>query len=215
MVKDYYKILEIEPTANAAELKAAYRKLALQFHPDKNPGDKYALSQFYLVKEAYETLSSQSLKDEYLKERWLSKANNEKLGTEANTPENILHRFLNANKKMQQFDAFRMDKKGIASEIHSLLNSNNIAILNEFNEQQINQEIINQAIQMVSSLHPSQTEKIFVALKKINGGEASVKSISEAEKEIKQQATFNRLTPWLIALAVIFLCILIFVASKN
>ena len=94
MVKDYYKILEIIPTANSTEIKAAYRRLALQFHPDKNPGDKYALSQFYLVKEAYETLSSRSLKEEYLKLRWLSKVKNEKLDSTSNTPETILHQFL-------------------------------------------------------------------------------------------------------------------------
>jgi curved DNA-binding protein CbpA len=50
---DYYQILQIKPTATNAEIKAAYRKLAKLFHPDKNPG---AEEKFKIIKEAYETL---------------------------------------------------------------------------------------------------------------------------------------------------------------
>ncbi len=101
MIKDYYKILGVEPTANSAEIKNAYRKLALQYHPDKNPDDKFALAQFYLVKEAYETLSTPRMRDEYFKQRWLSQMYNRKFDNTANTPENILLKLIDANKKEQ------------------------------------------------------------------------------------------------------------------
>lgn len=214
MVKDYYKILEIIPTANSTEIKAAYRRLALQFHPDKNPGDKYALSQFYLVKEAYETLSSRSLKEEYLKLRWLSKVKNEKLDSTSNTPETILHQFLEAGKKIQQYDAFRVDKKGIEGEILSLLNANNISLLNDFSELPVNEEIIRLAIQISNVLAPSGREKIFSELRKIKGGQHAVQLINRAEKENKLHSIFNQLTPWLIAIAVLFLCGLIFIVGR-
>ena len=59
---DYYQILQIKPTATNAEIKAAYRKLAKLFHPDKNPG---AEEKFKIIKEAYETLIDSVRRNKY------------------------------------------------------------------------------------------------------------------------------------------------------
>ena len=55
--RDYYKVLDVPRTANEADLKKAYRRLAMKFHPDRNPGDKEAEENFKEAKEAYEVLS--------------------------------------------------------------------------------------------------------------------------------------------------------------
>jgi molecular chaperone DnaJ len=55
--RDYYEVLGVERNANAEEIKKAYRKQALKFHPDKNPGDKNAEESFKEVGHAYEVLS--------------------------------------------------------------------------------------------------------------------------------------------------------------
>ena len=55
--KDYYKILGVERTAGADEIKKAYRKLAMKYHPDRNQGNKQAEDQFKEINEAYEVLS--------------------------------------------------------------------------------------------------------------------------------------------------------------
>lgn len=215
MVKDYYKILEIQPTANSAEIKAAYRKLALQFHPDKNPGNKYALSQFYLVKEAYETLSSEGLKEEYLNQRWLSKVNNKKFESAAVTPETILLKFLKTSKELQQLDAFRADKPTIESEILSLCDANTVSLLNDFDDTQINDQIVTITVEMSTILPPARREKIFAEIKKISVSRDTSQLILQAEKDNKLYKLFNRLKPFLIALAVLFLCVLILIANKS
>lgn len=56
-MKDYYEILEISRTATLEEIKAAYRRQALRYHPDKNPGDLVAEEAFKSVAEAYQILS--------------------------------------------------------------------------------------------------------------------------------------------------------------
>lgn len=55
--KDYYELLGVERSADEAALKSAYRKLAMKYHPDKNPGDKEAEAKFKEINEAYEVLS--------------------------------------------------------------------------------------------------------------------------------------------------------------
>jgi len=65
MKKEYYEVLGVSRTATKDEIKKAYRKLALQFHPDKNPGNKDAEEHFKEVNEAYEVLSNDDKRRRY------------------------------------------------------------------------------------------------------------------------------------------------------
>jgi molecular chaperone DnaJ len=63
--RDYYEVLEVSRTVTEVELKKAYRKKAIQYHPDKNPGDKEAEEKFKEAAEAYEVLSDPQKKARY------------------------------------------------------------------------------------------------------------------------------------------------------
>ncbi len=63
--RDYYEVLGVGKTSPADEIKKAYRKVAMQFHPDRNPGDKAAEEKFKEAAEAYEVLSDADKKAQY------------------------------------------------------------------------------------------------------------------------------------------------------
>lgn len=65
MPRDYYEVLGVDRKASEEELKKAYRKLARQYHPDRNPGDKQAEQKFKEVQEAFDILSDKTKRDQF------------------------------------------------------------------------------------------------------------------------------------------------------
>ena len=63
--RDYYEVLGVSKGADESEIKKAYRKLALKFHPDKNPNDASAEEKFKEAAEAYEVLSDPQKRAQY------------------------------------------------------------------------------------------------------------------------------------------------------
>src|SRR5512137_1799898 len=63
--RDYYEVLGVERNADEEEIKRAYRKLAVKYHPDKNPGDKSAEEKFKELGEAYEVLNDRQKRAAY------------------------------------------------------------------------------------------------------------------------------------------------------
>ena len=65
MARDYYEVLGVAKGASDNDIKKAYRKLARQYHPDRNPGDKQAEGRFKEVQDAYDVLSDKKKREQY------------------------------------------------------------------------------------------------------------------------------------------------------
>jgi DnaJ-class molecular chaperone len=65
MPRDYYEVLGVKRDASEDDIKKAYRKLARQYHPDRNPGDKQAETRFKEVQDAYDVLSDKAKRSQY------------------------------------------------------------------------------------------------------------------------------------------------------
>jgi molecular chaperone DnaJ len=63
--KDYYELLEVARDASQDDIKKAYRRMAVKYHPDKNPGDTEAEEKFKEISEAYEILSNPQKRQQY------------------------------------------------------------------------------------------------------------------------------------------------------
>jgi curved DNA-binding protein CbpA len=158
-LKDYYKILNLEPSATHQEIKKAFRKLAQHFHPDKNSNNQYAHIHFAEIKEAYETLINPSLKNEYLQQRWYQQSLGKKnLRHQPVTPPVLLKQFLVLDKQVATLDSFRMDKNALFRKLEDLLGDENRNLLKQFNEQHINHEIIRTVLRMAGHLRLHQVE---------------------------------------------------------
>jgi len=97
MSKDYYQILGVAKNATQEEIKKAYRKLAVTYHPDKNQGDKDAEKKFQEISGAYEVLSDEKKRETY--DRFGADAVNGQSGfggQYGSSMEDALHTFMNA-----------------------------------------------------------------------------------------------------------------------
>jgi len=213
MAIDYYEILRVSPSAGLAEIKAAYRKLALQYHPDKNPDSKFAAAEFNQVKEAYEILTNPQKKVKYLQERWLARANNEGFEKAISTPEHILMEVLGAGEKICRMDIYRLPAENIRQELNHLLSPENISILNEFMETSINDAITIEMLQIIKVLPIGDQLFFLEKLKQFTHHYSSL--IEEKESELSNKYFWETWKPAFIILAVVLLCILIWGTSLN
>ncbi|WP_300603286.1 J domain-containing protein [Niabella sp.] len=208
-MKDYYQILGLTPSASIGEIKMAYRKLAHLYHPDKNPSDTYAEARFSLIKEAYDTLTRSDLKEQYLQERWLSQTMGNRMEPVVNTPPQVLQALLNAHQQLIHYDEYRVDKKGLYHTLESLIADSRIDILNHFNEEPVNKEVIRWMADSLSLLYPEDQLRILNQLKRIHAPANSRNLIEKKEQTTRQMIRLNRYKPFLILGLIILLCMII------
>lgn len=213
MAIDYYHILQIPPSADPTEIKSAYRKLAHQYHPDKNPDNQSALAYFELIKEAYETLSNPGKKEQYLQERWLYKANGRLFEQPVSAPQDLLKLVLSASDKIQRMDIYRMNKEGIKEELDLLLTEDRIKLLNEFNEISINDAIVKELFQLTAAI-PTPAQATY--LQKLQTIQSKhIEMLRQKEEELAGKVFWETWKPAFIILLVVMLCILIWGTSLR
>lgn len=115
------------PLADTDTIKKSFRRLAHQYHPDKNPDNALAHSHFNLIKEAYEILTDPAKRKEYDKELWLLQQNTIKY-TQAITPELILERVHHVADAIVYKKTHHVIENHLTDYLCSLLNDHNIAV---------------------------------------------------------------------------------------
>lgn len=214
MLKDYYQILQIEPHSTLAEIKQAFRRLALIHHPDKNPNDKYAEVQFNEIKEAYEVLTNPVKKENYLQQRWYNHSMAKRRTAEATTPVSILKLILELEKYVSRLDVHRMNKQGLSDYIDELLSTDTIKMLKRFNEPEINRQIITSTLSAMRPLPMKFMGKLPERLETLADDETSLHQVNTFLKNRKRAFLWERYKVAVIILFTIFICLLIYFISE-
>lgn len=109
--KDYYRILHIKPSATVEEIKNAYRKLAMKYHPDRNPDDSLAAAEFADIAEAYKILSDEESRKQYNFSRHLTAPEEYKRPVEQ--IETLISRMNEANKYLRYVNEAHFSKDNL------------------------------------------------------------------------------------------------------
>ncbi|MDZ4793370.1 MAG: DnaJ domain-containing protein [Bacteroidota bacterium] len=214
-LKDYYSILELEPSAALTDIKKAYRKLALQYHPDKNQNDHNASARFTEIKEAYEVLTNPAKKEYYLQQRWYNQSIGKRRTQESITPVSILRQALEVEKYVSRLDVFRMDKPGLKDYLLGLLPDSTVEQLKQFNEPGIIREIITVTLKAMAALTPAYTANIIFQLEKLAAGdEGACHTVSAFVQKTAKKSRREKYSLLLIIVATLVLCLLIFFAGR-
>lgn len=208
---DHYTILELAPSATQEEIKKAYRRLVQQYHPDKTNNDPYARAYFDAVKEAYETLTNTSRRDEYHNERWLKKSGGIKNSSFVLTPVSVLQKCIILEKQFSLLNSSNpANQVVITHAIEQLFTADNIEKLNAFNETDINDTILTTVLKMTQLLNYKNFHPLVPVLQKINTGNTPQTLLQKMVREKKMENLFEKSLPFLVITAVILICLFIY-----
>lgn len=214
-LKDYYAILQLEPSATGLEIKKAYRKLALQYHPDKKQDDPYAASQFTAIKEAYEVLTDPSKKEYYLQQRWYEQSIGKRRKQDIITPVTLLKQALELERHVSTLDVFRMDKEGLKEYILDLLPGSTIEKLHVFNEPDSIRNIIHTMLKAIQPLPRAYITEIMERLQQLAGNDAiALQEINASSDKAFRKHRRERYSLIIIIAATLILCLLIWLGGR-
>ena len=214
-LKDYYKTLEVAPVATELEIKKAFRRLALKYHPDKNEDNTFATVHFRELQEAYEILSDKQQREEYNYKRWYARSLGKPFQASFKTPSPILSECRRLAEYVASTNIFQVDFDGLSYHIRQLLNDNNIAILQQYNERPVNQQVAQYIMDASKSLPFHYIPPIKELLLRVSDKDSAMtNNILLFSKQRQQNESWNKYRFLAVTFATLVLCWIIYRLSK-
>ena len=212
MVKDYYRILEISPQANAEEIRRSFRRLAMEWHPDR----KGENTRFLDIREAYETLSDPARKEAYLRTR----ADDEALGRrfqahQRTTPSTLMGKALQLEREVSSMDAFRIDREALLSSIDDCLDEASVDMILSETDSEYRTQLTRILLNCGRPLDESGAKLLTDMLGRFMDGEGDGRRMMDAYLLSKRnEARWGRWSTPLLLVLTLLLCLLISLAGS-
>ena len=206
--KDYYQILQVPHSASPEEIKRSFRKLAVQYHPDKNEGNSIAEERFKEIKEAYEILYNTEKRQDYHYKRFASVYEYSIL-----TPGFILKQCLELKKFTSVIQHYHINYDLLSHQIKEILSEQSLAVLEKENDLSLNKSILQLMIDTSDPLpYPYflTIAPILLSLSQNEKNTAAIKSIILYKKRVH---TFEKNKLLIAVIIASILCILIYSAT--
>ena len=201
-VKDYYKILELPTTATLPEIKRSFRRLAQQYHPDKNDGSHMAAAHFREIQEAYNVLSNPKKREAYHYQRWYVRSTGKPFASAPLTPDRILQECRLLQQYVASMNMFHIRFDAVSLHIRELLTENAMGVLHEHNDKEINREIIQSILQAAQPLPKKFYMPIATLLLQLAGDDATAQDYIEQALLLKKQRHVWDNYKWVLMLVI-------------
>ncbi|GAC1442222.1 MAG: hypothetical protein NVSMB63_10380 [Sediminibacterium sp.] len=213
-VKDYYRILNISSSATMEEVKKAFRKLALQYHPDKNDGNKASAAHFNEIKEAYDILANRRKREEYNFSLY-AQSNRPSPAFTASTPGEVINKAFDLQNKLMAADPFRLDKDLVYFDIKMLLSEHHIQLLVNAADNTVVKQFVTAVLISSKVLSYSQIKKICRLLLATElSGKETAQQVNAFMQEQKLADYWNRYKMIAALLVAIIVCLCIYLAGR-
>lgn len=210
-VKDYYKILELPTTASLQDIKRSFRRLAHQYHPDKNEGSHMAAAQFREIQEAYQVLSDPGKREAYHYQRWYIRSAGKSFTSTPLTPALILRECQLLQQYVASMNTFHIRYDAVSLHIRELLTEHAIGMLQEQKEVAVNQAIIQSLLTSIQPLPRKFFMPVTDLLYQLAGNDATARAnIEQAIRNKKQLHIWDKYKWVLMLVITALICWLIY-----
>lgn len=203
------------PKASTEEIKKSFRRLAHEFHPDKNPSNPFAEARFREIHEAYTTLSHEEKRALYDHERWLS-GRFKGTASSAITPEYLLQELEKLEAHIAVIDVYRMNKQLLHEYLLFLLLDEKIAIIQMKATPAVLSSLAALFLKMETLLPAYYGKVILERLHMLTEGRAEEQQlVAAARQALLRKEHRQRYYPWLALLLTLLLCLAMYLFARK
>lgn len=205
-MRDYYQILEVEPSASFETIRKAYRRLALLHHPDKNDGSQYSARIFAEIIEAYKVLSNPYERKRYHQKLFTTGYD---ISNVVNTPEQALEELVKLKEVINRSDPFRLFKEAVLIDLNAIVQKPVIDKIAEKTTADFKRKFISIYLDCIQVLDLSDFENKLKAIANITDEVSAIK-ITEAVTLKKKNHWWEKYQTLVAFTIAILICLLIY-----